>query len=269
MSKSSSVSNDSVFHKYTIYFSLTHRQDPISCYHSGPEWTWERWQWRATLHSSKLQHHWNLTIRLFSVISRNTRMWGSYSSAKVQSVYFYSPSRVGNPIVRILTIRQGCHLGNRGFWDCAAVEFVKVVHVSIQTELPKKCKMLSMETTLSYEIKDVPVNSELPGLFQGHIKIGWGAWLPVPETRVAWMVASLACLRCTGLFPINMTPSSFSIDRSSIWRFSIISCLSANFVAWVLAKSVDIPASMKKRSLSLGIINPIRSSRCKVALWHP
>ena len=30
--------------------------------------TWMRWQWRCTPHSPKLQHHWNLTIRLFSVI---------------------------------------------------------------------------------------------------------------------------------------------------------------------------------------------------------
>ena len=42
----------------------------IRCYHSGPEWTWEQWQWRGTPHSPKLQHCWNLTIRLFSVISR-------------------------------------------------------------------------------------------------------------------------------------------------------------------------------------------------------
>ena len=37
---------------------------------SGPKWNWERWQWRGTLHSTKLQHYWNLIIRLFSVISR-------------------------------------------------------------------------------------------------------------------------------------------------------------------------------------------------------
>ena len=40
----------------------------IRCCHSGPEWTRERWQWRGTPHSTKLQHCWNLTIRLFSVI---------------------------------------------------------------------------------------------------------------------------------------------------------------------------------------------------------
>ena len=44
----------------------------IRCYHSGPEWAWERWQWRGTLHSLKLQHSWNLIIRLFSVISRGS-----------------------------------------------------------------------------------------------------------------------------------------------------------------------------------------------------
>ena len=42
----------------------------IRCNHSGPEWIWERWQWRGTPYSPKLQHCWNLTIRLFSVISR-------------------------------------------------------------------------------------------------------------------------------------------------------------------------------------------------------
>ena len=59
---------------------------PISCYHSWPEWTWEQWQWRSTPHSPKLQHYWNLTIRLFSVISR-TLVRGSYPSAEKQSVY--------------------------------------------------------------------------------------------------------------------------------------------------------------------------------------
>ena len=49
---------------------MTHRYDPFRYYHSGPEWIWERWQWRGTLHSPKLQHYWILTIRLFSVISR-------------------------------------------------------------------------------------------------------------------------------------------------------------------------------------------------------
>ena len=33
------------------------------------EWTGEWWQWRGTPHSPKLQHYWNLTIILFSVIS--------------------------------------------------------------------------------------------------------------------------------------------------------------------------------------------------------
>ena len=44
-------------------------------YHSRLEWTLERWQWRGTLHSPKLQHRWNLTIRLFSVIYQDTRYW--------------------------------------------------------------------------------------------------------------------------------------------------------------------------------------------------
>ena len=40
------------------------------CYHSRPEWTWERWQSKGTPHFLKLQNYWGLTIRLFSFISR-------------------------------------------------------------------------------------------------------------------------------------------------------------------------------------------------------
>ena len=58
------------------------------CYHSGTEWTWERWQWRGTPHSPKIQHCWNLTIRLFSVIYSEHLLGGwSYPSAEKQSVY--------------------------------------------------------------------------------------------------------------------------------------------------------------------------------------
>ena len=49
---------------------LTYRWDPIRCYHSEPEWTWEQWQLRGT------QHYWSLTIWLFSVISRTLIGWG-------------------------------------------------------------------------------------------------------------------------------------------------------------------------------------------------
>ena len=52
-----------------------------------PERTWERWQWRDTLHSLKLQHYWNLIIRLFSVICMTLVGRGSYPSAESQSVY--------------------------------------------------------------------------------------------------------------------------------------------------------------------------------------
>ena len=34
------------------------------------EWTWERWEWKNTSHSSKLKYDWSLTIWLFNVISR-------------------------------------------------------------------------------------------------------------------------------------------------------------------------------------------------------
>ena len=45
-------------------FYLTHRQNPIRCYHSRPKWTWKQWQRRST------QHFWSLNMRLFSVIYR-------------------------------------------------------------------------------------------------------------------------------------------------------------------------------------------------------
>ena len=53
----------------------------------GPEWTWKRWQWRGAPYSTKLQHHWNLTIMLFIVISR---------TLVVGVGVFYCPSRQGN-----------------------------------------------------------------------------------------------------------------------------------------------------------------------------
>ena len=50
--KQSSISNNSTWHAKTVPFQAiqfsisTHFStiDPIRCYHSGPEWTWEQWQ---------------------------------------------------------------------------------------------------------------------------------------------------------------------------------------------------------------------------------
>ena len=49
---------------------------PIERTQSGPEWTWEQWQWRGTLHYLKLQNYWSLTLGLFDVISRTHVMGG-------------------------------------------------------------------------------------------------------------------------------------------------------------------------------------------------
>ena len=59
--------NERILRIWPIQFSSIW---PIRCYHSVPERSWKRWQWKNTLHSPKLQHYWSLTIRLFSVISR-------------------------------------------------------------------------------------------------------------------------------------------------------------------------------------------------------
>ena len=56
----------------------------------GNEW--------GTLHSAKLLHYWNLTMRLFSVISWHS-LKGSYPSAEKQSVYSKAPADWANLIV--------------------------------------------------------------------------------------------------------------------------------------------------------------------------
>ena len=75
----------------------------MSCYHAGPEWTWEQWQWKGALHSPKPQHHWNFTIRLFSVISR-TLIEGVLPLCRGAVSIFYSPSRLGNHLVGFLLL---------------------------------------------------------------------------------------------------------------------------------------------------------------------
>ena len=52
-----------------IFIYQTLLFDSIRCYHSGPEWTWEQWQWRGTPRSQKLQD-WSLTLGLFNIITR-------------------------------------------------------------------------------------------------------------------------------------------------------------------------------------------------------
>ena len=64
----------------------------IRCYHSGPEWTWERWQWSGTPHLPTLQHCWNLIIRLFSVIIRTLVRGGVLPLCREAVSVFYSPS---------------------------------------------------------------------------------------------------------------------------------------------------------------------------------
>ena len=58
------MSNSSIWH---IDMILSGATTP------GSEWTWERWQWRDTPHSPKLQD-WSLTFRFFSAISKIGRV---------------------------------------------------------------------------------------------------------------------------------------------------------------------------------------------------
>ena len=66
----------------------------ISYYHSRPEWSWKWCQWRGTSHSPKLQHYLNLTIRLFSIISRTLIKRVLPLCRKAVGV-FYSPIQLG------------------------------------------------------------------------------------------------------------------------------------------------------------------------------
>ena len=52
------------------------------------EWTLEKWLWMVTLQSPKRQHYWNLTIRLFSVISR-TIVGGILPILPTGQIYIY------------------------------------------------------------------------------------------------------------------------------------------------------------------------------------
>ena len=73
-------------------FYFTHRLEPVRCYHSGTKWTWQWWQWKGTLHSSKLLHYWRLTIWLFSDITRKLVGGESDPCAEMQSVYSTAPA---------------------------------------------------------------------------------------------------------------------------------------------------------------------------------
>ena len=80
---------------YSATFYLTHRKDHIRCYRFRPEWGWVRWQRTGTPHSPKFQLYWNLTIRLYSVISR-TLIGRFLLLCRGAVSVFYSPSRLGH-----------------------------------------------------------------------------------------------------------------------------------------------------------------------------
>ena len=61
---------------------------------SGSKWTWERWQWSVTPHFPKLQHYWNPTIKLFSVIWRSLFV-GSLTPLQKSSWCILQPQPIG------------------------------------------------------------------------------------------------------------------------------------------------------------------------------
>ena len=93
----------SISHLFALFKCLT-LLFTFRCYHSGLEWTWEWWQWRGALHFPKLIHYWNLTIRLFSVISRTLveAGGGSYPSVEMQLMYSTASAIMAEMLIRII-----------------------------------------------------------------------------------------------------------------------------------------------------------------------
>ena len=86
----------------------------IRCYHSGPEWTCERWQWRGTPHSLRLQHYWDLINKL--LMSYPGYTWGGVLPLCREAVgVFYSPSQLSNNVISFLK-PYNCGQGNDYYW---------------------------------------------------------------------------------------------------------------------------------------------------------
>ena len=87
--------------------------EPTLTHECKASYSWSDFPWWDEVVRSKL--HIQKVLRwLFSVISR-TVVGGGLTPLQRCSRYILQI--LGNPIVRILTIRQGSQLGNRGFWD--------------------------------------------------------------------------------------------------------------------------------------------------------
>ena len=162
---------------------MTHREDPIRCYHSGPEWTWEQWQWRDTLHFSKLQHYWNLTIRLLSVISMTLVVGGvlphcrnpvgvfyslsqldpkligrtrSYPSAKMKLVYSIAPANWAN-ICKGLVPKVKYYSHHDVIWHLLVSEFTR--WVMLVGWLVGFCRLFNAESIFIWIISFLSNNS--------------------------------------------------------------------------------------------------------------
>ena len=92
------VQSIAMYHKQ---YNLIHRYIPIRCYHSRSEWTLGQWQWKGTLHFSKLQHYWSFTIRLFSVMSR-TLVVGVVTPLQRSSRCILQPQPTGQPYISVI-----------------------------------------------------------------------------------------------------------------------------------------------------------------------
>ena len=132
----------------------------IRCYHSRPEWTGERWQFRSTPHSPKLQHYWNLTVSFFSVIYR-TLIEGVLPFSREAVGVFYSPSWPGNMYKKDLALNNLqwliCHKTNPN-WTYSW-EGCKQVHTILTCISPKVKAIAALKFELAnYNVKVQHIN---------------------------------------------------------------------------------------------------------------
>ena len=123
-------------------FYLSHRWDPIRCYHSKSECTWEQWQWRSTPYFPKLQN---------SIIGRILLIYRDAVGV------FYSPSQ-------LCWEDQGIHSFLKGISPKVNVMTVVTVqhisHFSMETSPTVICVQVFLPNTndlFSCMVSSIPI----------------------------------------------------------------------------------------------------------------
>ena len=102
---------------------MTHREDPISCYHSGSEWVW---QWRDTLYSIHFLNFFSfdwatIKVKLVTVVERDPKApfaiattpscrGGGHSFSRLAPLYAWYIGEGATPFPRFLHFTLGTYL---------------------------------------------------------------------------------------------------------------------------------------------------------------